>query len=186
MGAKHIIYGSIKAMEKEKTAQTRFMRKQSGFTLIELIVVIVLTAILSGFTAMRYSSGINAKSEAENIAALVRFTQSLSMTHGGGYYFQISPNYNYSIKNSSGTAIRLPDTGLTTGTLPSGYAFSNLTNLPSQAIYFDGMGTPHTSAYSGNLTNQLMTTQASFQLTDTNGPVRTITISPVTGYVQVQ
>jgi len=181
MDAEHIINGSNLSMES--IARNR---RNQGFTLIELLVVIVLLAILSSFTMMRFSKTMVPTSEAENIAGLIRFTQSLSMSHGGGYYFVISPPTHYFIKNNSGTAIYIPDTNSNTGTLPTNYAIANWVNMNGQAIYFDGMGIPHNVSYSNLLYNQLLTSQASFQLTYTGGATRTITISPVTGYVQVQ
>ncbi|MDX1902416.1 MAG: GspH/FimT family pseudopilin [Gammaproteobacteria bacterium] len=119
-------------------------RKAAGFTLIELIIVIIIMSILATKAYFNWSSAtINLASQANQIAADLRYAQTLSMTTGQRYRFVKMSSTTYQILNSAGTAIQLTSGG-TTATLSSGITFGTLTNLPNNLVAFDGKGVPYT------------------------------------------
>ncbi len=156
-------------------------RKHSGFTMVELVLVITIIAILAVFSLPRWSASINPNAAAEQLAADIRYTQSLAMTHGQRYRLNLVAPNNYSITTITGTAIPSSVTGANTVTLDSYVVFGTFTNLPGNLIAFDGQGIPYTNAAA---TTALATT-ATIPVTGGGSATRTIQISPTTGRVTV-
>lgn len=156
------------------------MEKKSGFTLIELTIVIVILAIISTIVIVKWpSSNINLNADAQQLASEIRYTQSLAFSHGVRYRLNLTST-SYSITDISGNAVVDPVTGSNSTSLSSGNT-ATWTNLPNDLIAFDSNGNPYTD--SGATT--LLTSTAVITLT--RGSVsRTISISPETGRVIVQ
>lgn len=87
------------------------MKSQSGFSLLEIIVVVGLIALVMSFAAYTLSQqlpGQQLRSSAKELAAELRFTKSQAMITGEAQTFQINANTREWIgaKNHSG---ELPD-----------------------------------------------------------------------------
>lgn len=166
--------------------------KQTGFTIIELVVVILLTTILAGFALSRWSGGVNPNAQAQQIADQIRFAQALAMTHNQVYlvnFITSSPNgYNLSTGSTATPASTvLPDIVTSSGAntpLSTGITYGTLTNLPNNLIAFDSFGIPYTNT-AGSTTLAPGGADATIPIIG-GGITRTIHISPTTGYVTVQ
>ncbi len=159
------------------------MQKTDGFTLIEVLMVIVVVSILAviPFFSMPAAS-INLDGQAQQLAHDIRYTQSLSMTKAQRYRLVITTGTSsYQILNSAGTAVLLAS-GSTTVTLNSGISFGTLTNLPNNMIVFDGDGVPYTDTGSPGTA---LSANASIPLQG-SGSTKTVVIVPLTGKVNVQ
>lgn len=158
-----------------------FQKTQDGFTLIELIAVILIISILSAVAMMNWQAGIiDLGGEAKQLAGDIRYTQSLAMTKGQRYYLIKQSATTYQIMNAAGTAITL-ETGSTTMTLNNGITFGTLTNLPNNLIAFDGRGTPYTTSSSPGTA---LAATATIPLVS-GSSTKTISILPQTGSVTV-
>jgi len=160
-----------------------------GFTLVELVVVLLLVAILAFFVAPRLSQNtVELSSQAEQVATDVRYAQTLSMTRGAalgsqGRYciFFTATGYQFRHNNNSyatpcTTAVVHPATGSATAIVLSGTAVA-IANLTGNYIEFDTKGQPTSFiAPAGD---------ATVTLNATGGP-RKVVISPVTGKATVQ
>ena len=117
------------------------LKRSSGFTLIELVVVILLIGIISFVAAPRFfnSSVIMERSAADELISALRFTQQMAMSRGGGIELSTTAN-SYNVKyTASGTLLKSPDrTGdyNKTLSLPSGVTINTVT------IAFTGLGEP--------------------------------------------
>ncbi|MDH5572233.1 MAG: type II secretion system GspH family protein [Gammaproteobacteria bacterium] len=117
------------------------LKPSSGFTLIELVVVILLIGIISFVAAPRFfnSSVINERSAADEMLAALRFTQQMAMSRGGGIQFRTTTtSYNVELADGNpGTPLPSPDrSGNYTRSFPSGITANVVT------IAFTGLGEP--------------------------------------------
>lgn len=154
---------------------------QRGFTLIELVIVIIITTILAAVVIGLWPGQVaNVGAQAELLASDIRYTQMLSMTKGERYRLVITTASNsYQILNSAGAVVAVPSRGATV-TLASGITFYSI-SLPNNLIAFDTTGAPYTDAASPGTA---LSSLASIALTNGNHiQDRTITISPETGRV---
>ena len=164
-----------------------------GFTLVELVVVLLLVAILAFFVAPRLSQNtLELSSQAEQVATDVRYAQTLSMTRGAalgnqGRYciFFTATGYQFRHNNNSYAtpctiAVTHPATGSSAAiVLSSSTAVSttNITNATGNYIEFDTKGQP--TSFAAPASNAKVTLNA------TGGP-REVVVSPVTGKATVQ
>lgn len=158
---------------------TQTRTKAQGFTLIELIMVMVILGVVATVTAMRMpGAGINVSAQAEQLASDIRYTQSLAMGRGQRFRINFAAG-SYQITDMAGVAQVHPGTGQTAAislgsTVLSGY------NPPFTNSYlaFDSLGVPYTDP---------TTTQAGLAiLTLTGGgEAYTLRVVPQTGRVQV-
>ncbi len=149
-------------------------RREAGFTIIELVVVIIVLAIIAIAVFSRWPSGsINLGAQAKALVSDIRYAQNLSVTSGQRYYLRISPPATYTISNYAGS-------GLTTYTLSSGMTFGTLTNLPNSLVAFDGQGTPYTNL---TMPGAALAATATIQLKAQDGSSTNVTITPGTGLV---
>lgn len=156
------------------------IHEQQGFTLIELVCVIIILSILNvGIFISWPRTQINVGAQAQQIANDIRFTQSLSMTKGQEYRWVITSSNTYQILNSSGAAVLNP-MGSTTTTLNNDLSFGTLTNLPQSMLVFNEDGTPYTDT-----SGTALSTTASIPITG-GGNTATISVTPQTGRVVVQ
>jgi len=156
------------------------MEIKSGFTVIELIVVMLITAVLSAFAVARWPSySININAQAQQLASEIRYTQSLAFSQGQRYRLNLTSS-SYNITTIGGTSVSDPVTGSSSTNFASGTTVA-WSNLPNNLIAFDGNGTPYTDSSA----TTLLAANATISLTR-SGVTRTVLITPQTGRVIVQ
>lgn len=142
--------------------------RRGGFTLVELVIVILLLGILSVYTAGRLYPDYTARQAAEELIQAMRHAQERAMGQGGGTGVVIEAD-----------GIRF--TGMTVSDaewrlLKPGQSIEASLS-PTGSVAFDEMGRP---ACSGGLScanaAQHITIQA-------RGQTETVTLEPITGYV---
>lgn len=156
--------------------------EQVGFTLVEIVVAIVILGIVAATVSARWPSrAIDIDAQAQQLAADIRYAQSLSMTEGARFRINVdAATESYQIVTQAGGAVNHPLT-LNPGaiTLTDGVTIASTTHA---FIVFDGRGIPYTDAVSPGTP---LAATASIVL-DTPGESRTIQIVPETGRVVVQ
>ena len=123
------------------TSQKIFI-KNSGFTLVELIVVILIIGILSISIAPRFfgvTSYENRQVTDELLSAL-RYSQQMAMNRGGDIHLVLTAN-NFTVQLSDGTDLRSPD-----GRIPYTKTFPNNINATAETIRYNGLGQPVNAA----------------------------------------
>jgi type II secretion system protein H len=156
-----------------------YMDKKAGFTLIELIVVIVIMVALTAYAVTRWpGSNINLNAQAQQLAAMLRYTQSLAQSQGQRYRLNLTSS-SYNITTLLGIAVTDPVTGAASTNVSSGITMA-WTNLPNNLVAFDGNGSPYTNS----LATTLLTSAATIKLTQ-GGVTRTVSITPQTGRIIV-
>ena len=151
--------------------------KYRGFTLVELVIVLVLAAILAASVLPRFTQGIvELSSQAEQVAADVRYAQMLSMTRGQHYCISFTGT-GYQLRNTNCTvAVTHPATGSTAAIVLSATTVTT-SNLTGNALEFDTKGRPQTLTVATN--NGTITLTSS-------GQTRSVVVSPETGKATVQ
>ena len=154
-----------------------------GFTLIELIIVIVIGSILAVYAMFHWPTpALNIDAQAQQFANDIRYTRSSSMSKGERYRIIKLSSSSYTITNNAGTSITFPS-GQTIVTFPAGITFGAWNNLPNNLIAFDSKGVPYTDALTPGTTFNTATT---YSITLVGGGVtKTVTVSPTTGRVVV-
>lgn len=145
-----------------------------GFTLIELIMVLVIVSVIGVYAASRWSPGDSAvHAEAAHLARDLRHAQSLAMTTGTRLTFDLLGAGSYRVTDA-GTAITDPATGDSFE-----WSFANGVSRGGSCgdIDFDTLGRP----LSGGV---LMTNACTYVLSG-DSVTSTITLTPVTGFVAV-
>lgn len=143
---------------------------QQGFTLVELVVVVVLLGLLSVAALMNTSSPaeLGLPSQAETMAADIRHTQALANATGNRLRFSIAAgvngSYTTSCVNVSGGACASFTQGFT-ASLKNNIALSG-----TGAVDFDSLGQPSAAA--------------SYTLTS-GGSSKTVSVAALTGLVTV-
>ncbi|MBF0175465.1 MAG: prepilin-type N-terminal cleavage/methylation domain-containing protein [Magnetococcales bacterium] len=140
------------------SVRKEYLRTEPGFTLIELIMVIVVLGILSVHVMTRMSGNtMELRSKADQLAMDIRQTQAYSMSNTGvgDFSIQSTATDTYQIRNPVGTA-------LSTTTL-SGVTLTNF------ALSFDGRGQPNAGV---TITLTMGTSTRTVQVVATTGLVR--------------
>ena len=158
---------------------TQTRTQAQGFTLIELIMVMVLLGVVATVTAMRMpGAGLNVSAQAEQLASDIRYTQSLAMGRGQRFRINFTAN-SYQITDMGGVGQVHPGTGQTAAinlgsTVLSGY------NPPyiNSYLAFDSLGVPFTDP------TTTQTILAILTLTG-GGEAYTLRVVPQTGRVQI-
>src|SRR3989338_2398586 len=156
-------------------------KKQNGFTLIELVLVIILISIIAALAVPRFITSPNLDAQTQQILGDLLYTQMLAVTHGQRFRVNFTLPSTYGITNISGTAVPNPSTNTNTITLVSGITISGLSNLPNNLVAFDERGIP----YSDNAATTALTANATITVTR-DDLSRTITITQQTGNMSVQ
>lgn len=156
------------------------LRRQGGFTLVELVMVMVITGILAAYAVGRYfaPAAVTGSSQAQRFARDLRHAQMLAASWGrqlvvtvnaGDYQVACTApaavppcNNNPVIDPATGVAFNV---GLQDGATLAGPA----------TVHFDSMGRPSTGA--------APTAATAVYTLSAGGSSWTITVNPVTGLV---
>lgn len=161
-------------------------RKLDGFTLVELIVVILLVSILAAVAGPKFfdRTSFQEWGYSDELRGALRYAQKIAMASGCNTQVDLSGG-NFSLSQLSGSdcasgtytrTVPLPGGSGSTfsGTKPAGVSVSvAVTVTPADTspnLYFDQSGRP---LKNGNAIEQFVVTVGS----------RTITVEPETGYV---
>lgn len=140
----------------------------NGFTLVELIVVILIIGILSVSVAPRFfgvASYENRQATDELLSAL-RYSQQMAMNRGGDIQIVLTAN-NFTVQLSDGSPLRSPD-----GRIPYTKEFPNNINVTPNTIRYNALGQPVDATNDPLLNN--------FTININNNPA--ITVEANTGY----
>lgn len=142
----------------------------TGFTLVELIVVILLIGILSISIAPRFFSvsSYESRRAADEVLSAVRHAQQIAMNRSGDIEFILSAS-DYTVQVSGGINLRSPD-----GLVPYKRQFDGVSAIAS-TVRFNALGQP-VDATNTPLSNN----------TDLSIGSTTIRIEANTGYAHIQ
>lgn len=156
------------------------MANQSkGFTLVELIMVLVLTSILGALAATRFNATTaTAPYQADQLARNIRHMQILAMSWGQSLRLTAAgTSYNVACVNAGAAPCNVsPVIDPATGA-PFTVTLSSNVTIAGAATDINSLGTPVAAAVA-------LTTNRSFTLT-ANAEMWTVTIRPITGFVTV-
>jgi MSHA pilin protein MshC len=131
------------------------MRRQAGFTLVELVLVIVILGVIAVYAAPRFDrDAFDAAAAADELTEAIRYTQEMAMSHSGqdddgdgnldNYRITISTSgYTVTLVDSNSSAnVRNPETKAASYT----ESWSGISLSPATTINFDSRGRPDLSA----------------------------------------
>ena len=115
------------------------MNKQGGFSLMEMVIVMVIIGIIAvvATSQMPNQQIFQADGFREVLVQDLRLTQALSMSQNQRYRIVVGAS-SYQIQNQSGSPVTNPETGGDSTVYPTG-----LTVTPTTTVAFDGMGRPY-------------------------------------------
>lgn len=157
-------------------------RARLGFTLLEIVAVLLLIGVLTIVAVNRISNDTDAIVEADALRSALRYAQSRAMAdvYTWGVAFS-SGSYQVFGNNPNVTAV-LPGQGGSTRNLPSDVSMG-WSLATGNTVYFNWRGQPVTSAITdpGGASN-LATGNQTITLTQSGHNV-VVTITPYTGFV---
>jgi len=143
----------------------------AGFTLIELVLIILLLSILSVTVVEKWPVGMNTEAAALEFKRAVRYAQHMSMTRefiAGNPWGLVVASSQYSIQHRDGSG-KVPDFS---DRFLLGDAAMTIASGPAAGLWFNGLGEPvdETGAPLGAVTYVV-------------AGVESMTICPQTGYL---
>ena len=153
------------------------MRRHQGFTIVELVAVIVITGLITAIAAPRFigSDAFDARGAYGTVISALRYAQKTAIAQRTRVFVNVDIGARticLGYSNSCSPAVIDPATQAAfIKTLPNGVALS----ASSTSIAFDGLGRP--------IPNTEVTFQIQNSVTSTES-TRTITIEAETGYVR--
>jgi MSHA pilin protein MshC len=157
--------------------------RQRGFTLIELVMVIVILGILSAVVYERWPTGMEEAAAAKEFKRAVRYAQHKAMTQkfttaAEAWGLTVNADSSYTVERIGGSE---------QATDPPGYIIRCLNSekppspsctitLVGESVYFNGLGEPLDST-GAPLTN------ASPRTFEIGGANNKLTLCPTTGYL---
>ena len=161
--------------------KTRRGTCQGGFTLIEVITVLIIIGILAAVITTRGSLSADAKARASELRSQLRYLQIMAMKTGGANYLVLqSTGASYSAfafytANATTSPLLLPGEKSTTVSLSD----KDITGLSTFAIAFDSYGIPY--SFAGSTATKL-TANATVNVS-AGGQNATLSVTPETGHV---
>lgn len=147
-------------------------RAQTGFTLLELVMVIIALGVLAAIAVPRWSIGDSTvHAQAAQVARDIRHVQMLAMNQGRTLTFE-SLGTSYRCIDATSTVITDPATQQ-----PFSFTFSDNVTLTVDTVNFDSMGRPVTAGVLDAAPTPLTLSGAS--------QAATLSVTPVTGLVTV-
>ena len=174
-------------------SEQNLVRRACGFTLIEVIVVVVILSIVALMAVPMFGSAadIQLKAAANMIAADIEYAKSMAISRQQNYSVVFnSTDESYEVQDSGGNVIPHPinpvdlavdfDDDPMYSRLNQVVIVSAVFNPDSEeTIIFDYLGSPHSGSSAGNpLDSGVVTLEA-------GGIQMTIEVEPITGYVTI-
>ena len=160
-------------MTKIQSDNFQIVKSESGFTLVELILIIILLGILSVTAYVKWPSGLDNQAALMEMKRAIRHTQHIAMTRaydvGNIWRLQIDNN-EYTITNGNSDSVPAEFDG-------RNLLDSDTTTINSGAsldLYFNGLGEPIESDGDSFTGIQTITINSNHPLT----------ICPQTGFVK--
>ena len=123
-----------------RSSSLPLVKRSSGFTLVEMIVILVLLGIISAVALPRFFNidSYRTRVAYDEVAGVVRYAQKLAVASGCDVQVQIVNN-GYALQHhqtscSSGGFVNISDHPMTNNT------FSNVNLSPTTNFVFDSMG----------------------------------------------
>lgn len=149
---------------------------QRGFTLVELVVVLVLLGIVAATVGVRMSgASSNLGAQADQLASDIRYVQSLSMTRAQRHCIAFAAA-SYQVTNTNCTTLIVLPTSVNPQPMGSGTTLT----FTNALITFDTLGRPFTDA---TATTALVA--AAVITLSAGGQNTTVRVTPQTGQVTV-
>ena len=150
--------------------------KVRGFTLIELILALLITAILSTYAIIKFPAGsINLSAQADQIMADIRHTQSLAINRSQRYRINFASDRYWLSSADGATLYTHPAASSTTIFLDANITLSTTHGF----LVFDGQGKPYTNTLTPGTP---LAADAVITLTAAS-ETRTVRVTPETGRV---
>lgn len=160
-------------------------RAAAGFTLVELIVVIVILGIAAAIVVPMASSasGMQLRAAANMVAADLEYAKSLAIGTGQKHSWEFVDSKSYKIVDASGATVEHPVKNSPYVVNFSGDGRLDQVSITSvdfdggNIVGFDYLGTPSNSS-SGLVSEGVITLTA-------GGVSKTVRVQPVTGFVTI-
>ena len=155
--------------------------RASGFTLVEVVCVLVVVGILAVFVGNHLLNNNRAIAEADALKAALRYAQTRAMADVYTWGIRFSAGSYTLVGNNPNVTALLPYQSTATRTLSSGVQIST-SGLTSSTIYFDWRGQPVTAAITAiGGTSTPATGYQTVTVTERSGV--TVTVTPYTGFI---
>jgi len=161
-------------------------RKSNGFTMIELLIVVVIIAIaaMTAIPMMSSAGSVQIRSAANMVAADLEYAKSMAIARGQKFSVVFDKNTDsYSVRDQAGNVIAHPvkkGFNYVIGFRDKGLDKVDITDVDfdgTSKVKFDYLGSP----YNGNnnpLNKGIIKLRA-------GGTTMTITVEPVTGFISI-